>query len=241
MGVPIVISIIPHAMDKLSEDPEAIAYLNSMLETGLVEVALHGYSHREGEFTLSLGEQIQLLREALAESEKILYYREIFSFVPPHNRGNEFTSKAIEMVNKEGHQVQVFSSGIPDKYLFGFDLEGIYHLSRTIDPVKSWELPYPLYSAEEIMAAIGYDDAVLNLHPYTLRTQEERNIILEVIKQLKERPNVEFVTLSGFYSNIAPTLGVHWRPEYILKQMPKAQGVSSSLIFLLMAIILASI
>ena len=242
LGVPLVISIIPHAVDKLSEDPEAVTYLNSVLETGLVEVALHGYDHREeGEFTLSLSEQIQLLREALAESKNTLYYDEIFSLVPPNNRSNDFTSKAIETVNEEGHGVQVFSSGISDKYLFGFDLEGIYHVSRTIDPVKSWELPYPLYSADEITAAIGYDDAVLNLHPYTLRTQEGRSIILEVIKQLKEKPNVEFVTLREFYSNVDPTLGVHWRPEYTLKPVSEAQGVSSSLIFLLMALILAGL
>lgn len=242
LDVPLVISIIPHAVDKLSEDPEAIVYLNSMLETGLIEVALHGYDHiEEGEFTLSLSEQIRVLREALAESEKILYDDEIFSLVPPHNRSNEFTSKAIETVNKEGHRVQVFSSGISDQYLFGFDPEGIYHLSRTVDPVKSWKLPYPLHSVEEILAAIGHDDAVLNLHPYTIRTQEERNIILEVIKRLRDRPNVEFVTLSGFYSNIDPSLGVHWRPEYTLKQVPKAQGASSPVIFLLMAIILAII
>jgi len=241
LGVPLVISIIPHAVDKLSEDPEAVIYLNSMLEKGLVEVALHGYNHREeGEFTLSLSEQTQLLREALAESKKTLYYEEIFSLVPPHNRSNEFTSKAIEAVNEEGHGVRVFSSGILDEYLFGFDPEGIYHVSRTIDPVKSWNLPYPLYSAEEIMAAIGYEDAVLNLHPYTLRTQEERNIILQVIKQLKERPNVEFVTLREFYSNVDPTLGVHWRSEYTLKPVSEGGG-ASSLIFLLMALILAGI
>jgi len=242
LGVPQVISIIPHAVDKLSEDPEAVVYLNSMLEKGLVEVALHGYDHREeGEFTLSLGEQTQLLREALAESRKTLYHEEIFSLVPPHNRSNDFTSKAIETVNEEGHGVQVFSSGISDKYLFGFDPEGIYHVSRTIDPVKSWKVPYPLYSAEEIMAAIGYDDAVLNLHPYTLRTQEGRSIILQVIKQLKERPNVEFVTLREFYSNVDPTLGVHWRPEYALKPVSEGGGVSSSLILLLMALILAGL
>ena len=247
LDVPLVISIIPHGGDKLSEDPEAIAYLNSMLETGLIEVALHGYDHiEEGEFTLSLSEQIRVLREALAESEKILYHDEIFSLVPPYNRSNEFTSKAIKTVNKEGHRVQLFSSGFydgrySDKCMFGFDPQGIYHLSRTIDPVKSWKPPYPLYSVEEILAAIGYDDAVLNIHPLILETKEERNIILEVIKRLRDRPNVEFVTLSGFYSNIDPSLGVHWRPEYTLKQVPKAQGVSSPVILLLMAIILAII
>jgi hypothetical protein len=90
--------------------------------------------------------------------------------------------------------------------MIGFDPEGIYHISRSIEPIKSWEPPYPLYSVEEIVAAIGYDDAVLNINPLRLETKEEQNIILEVIKRLKERPNVQFVTLKEFYSNMDPTL-----------------------------------
>jgi len=212
LNVPLTISIIPHKGAKLSEDPEAINYLNSMVEKGLIEVALHGYDHREGgEFTLSLNDQMQILRKALEESKKILSYDEIFSVVAPYDASNEFTSKAIKAVNKDGHNVRVFSSGFfgekySDKYMFGFDPEGIYHISRTIDPIKSWEPPYTLYSVEEILAAIGYDDAVLNIHPFRLETEERQNIILEVIKRLKKRPNIEFVTLRDFYFNINPTL-----------------------------------
>ena len=215
LNVPLTISIIPYLGDRLSEDPEAVNYLNSILEKGLAEVALHGYDHRKGgEFTLPLEEQIGILRDALAESERILSYDEVFSLVPPHNASNEFTSKAIRTVNKEGQRVRVISSGIVDEYMFGFDRQGIYHFSRTIDTMKSYSPPYSPYSVEEILAAIGYDDAVLNIHAWSLATQEKQDIILQVIKRLKERPNVEFITLRDFYFSIDPILRlplVAWR------------------------------
>jgi len=207
LDVPLTISIIPDEVDRPGEAPEAITYLNSMLEKGLIEVALHGYDHgKEGEFTLSLEEQVSILRKALTESEKILSYDEIFTLVPSDNVSNEFTSKAIRTVNKEGCGLRVISSGIKDKYMVGFDPEGIYHISRTISPLKSESPPYPLYSVEEILSSIGYDDAVVNIHPWSLVEQEKQDTILEVIKRLKERPNVEFVTMRDFYFNMDPTL-----------------------------------
>ncbi len=207
LDVPLTIGIIPNAADRSSEDHQAIEYLNSMLEKGLIEVALNIYSNREdGEFTLSLSEQTDILRKALAESEKILSYDEMFSLVPPHNASNEFTLKAIRTVNEEGHRLRVISSDIEDKYMFGFDPQGIYHISRTISPLKSYSPPYSLYSVEEILANIGHDDAVLNIHPWNLEEEEKQDTIIEVIKHLKERPNVEFVTLRDFYFNIDPTL-----------------------------------
>lgn len=241
LDVPLTISIIPSGADMLSEYPEAVAYLNSKLEEGLTEVALHGYGHGEREFTLPLAEQIGILRKALAESEKILSYDEIFSLVPPNNASNEFTSKAIRTVNKEGHRVRVISSGIGDKYMIGFDPEGIYHISRSIDIIKSYSSPYPLSSVEEILTAIGYDDAVVNIHPWSLTTRERQDTVLEVIKRLKERPNVEFVTLEGYYSSIDPTLSVHWQPGYTLRQVTNAQRISRGLIFLLVMVGLALI
>ena len=146
-----------------------------------------------------------MLRDALLESEKILSHDEVFGIIPPYDKSNEFTSEAIETVNREGQRVRVISSGIVDKYMFGFDPQGIYHISRTISPLKSYSPSYSLYSVEEILASIGHDDAVLNIHPWSLATQERQDTVLEVIKRLKERPNVEFVTLREFYSNIDPT------------------------------------
>ncbi len=241
LDVPLTISAIPSGAGKLGEDAEAIAYLNSKLEEGLTEVALHGYAHREREFASPLGEQIDILRKALAESEKILLYDEIFSLVPPNNAGNEFTSKAIETVNKEGHRVRVISRGIGDRYMIGFDPEGIYHISRSIDVIKSYSSPYPLYSVDEILAAIGYDDAVLNIHPWSLATQERQDTVLEVIKRLKERPNVEFVTLEGYYSSMDPTLSVHWQPGYTLSQVTNGHQIGRGLLFLLVLVGLALI
>ena len=242
LDVPLTMSIIPSGAGKLSEDTEAITYLNSKLEEGLTEVALHGYGHEEREFTFPLGEQIDILRKALAELEKILSYDEVFSLVPPHNASNEFTSKAIRTVNKEGHRVRVISSGIGDKYMIGFDPEGVYHISRSIDIIKlPYTSPYPIHSVEEILAAIGYDDAVVNIHPWSLATQEKQDTVLEVIKRLKERPNVEFVTLEGYYSSIDPTLSVHWQPGYTLRQVTNAQRIGRGLIFLLVLIGLALI
>jgi len=234
LGVPATIGIIPHAGARLSQDPEAIAYLNSRLEEGLIEVALHGYDHREvGEFTLSLSEQKQILRKALTESDEILYEDEIFSLIPSYNVSNQFTSKAIEAVNKEGYQVRVFSSGFGDKYMFGFDPEGIYHISRTIDVIKSWEAPYPLYSVEEILKAIGNDDAVLKIHPLRLEREEQQTLILEVIQRLKERSNVEFVTLRDFYFNMDPTLRLalaSWR--YFQRNTESSTGLVYSTVLM---------
>lgn len=233
LDVPLTISIIPHETDRLSKDPEGVNYLNSMLGKGLIEVALHGYDHREGaEFTFSLNEQTDILRDALAESEKILSYHQIFSLVLPCNASNEFTSKAIKIVNKEGHQVRVFSSGIGDKYIFGFDPEGIYHISRTISSVKSYTPPYPLYSVEEILAAIGYDDAVLSIDVLGLEKEEQQNIILEVIKHLKERPNVEFVTLRDLYFNIDPTLRLALYAWRYFKENTDSTGLVYSVVLI---------
>ncbi|MQY59921.1 MAG: hypothetical protein GH144_10045, partial [Clostridia bacterium] len=47
LDVPLTIGIIPNAADRLSKDYEAIEYLNSMLEKGLIEVTLNIYSNRE--------------------------------------------------------------------------------------------------------------------------------------------------------------------------------------------------
>ena len=207
LDVPLTIGIIPNAADRLSKDYEAIEYLNSMLEKGLIEVTLNIYSNREdGEFTLSLSEQTDILRDALLESEKILSHDEVFGIIPPYDKSNEFISEAIETVNREGQRVRVISSGTVDKYMFGFDPQGIYHISRTISPLKSYSPPYSLYSVEEILASIGHDDAVLNIHPWSMAIQENQDIIIEVIERMKGRPNVEFVTLRDFYFNIGPTL-----------------------------------
>ncbi len=207
LDVPLTIGIISNAADRLSKDYEAIEYLNSMLKKGLIEVTLNIYSNREdGEFTLSLSEQTDILRDALLESEKILSHDEVFGIIPPYDKSNEFISEAIETVNREGQRVRVISSGIVDKYMFGFDPQGIYHISRTISPLKSYSPPYSLYSVEEILTSIGHDDAVLNIHPWSLAIQENQDIIIEVIERMKGRPNVEFVTLRDFYFNIDPTL-----------------------------------
>ncbi len=207
LDVPLTIGIITNTADKLSEDYQAIEYLKSMLEKGLIEVALNIYSNREdGEFTLSLNEQTDMLRDALLESEKILSHDQVFGIIPPYDKSNEFISEAIETVNREGQRVRVISSGIVDKYMFGFDPQGIYHISRTISPLKSYSPPYSFYSVEEILTSIGHDDAVLNIHPWNLEEEEKQDTIIEVIKHLKERPNVEFVTLRDFYFNIDPTL-----------------------------------
>jgi len=207
LDVPLTIGIIPNAADRLSEDYQAIEYLNSMLEKGLIEVALNIYSNREdGESTFSLSEQTDVLRDALLESEKILSDDQVFSIIPLYQKSNEFISETTETVNREGQRVRVISSGIVDKYMFGFDRQGIYHISRTISPLKSYNPPYSLYSVEEILTSIGHDDAVLNIHPWSLAIQENQDIIIEVIERLKGRPNVEFVTLRDFYFNMDPTL-----------------------------------
>jgi len=212
LGIPLTISMIPLAGGRLSQDPEATAYLNNMIDKERIEVALHGYTHEKPEeFTLSLDSQIKILREALEEAKKILWQDEITSLVPPYDAYNEFTSKAIRTVNKEGNKIKIISSKFSsgkylDKYMFGYDPEGIYHISRTIDPVKSWEPPYRLYSVEEILTMIGYDDAVLVVHPLVLETKQQQDVIIEVIKRLKKRKNVEFVTLRDFYFKIDPAL-----------------------------------
>lgn len=113
------------------------------------------------------------------------------------------------------------------------DPEGIYHISRTIDVIKSWETPYPLYSVEEILKAIGNDDAVLKIHPLGLEREEQQTLILEVIQRLKERPNVEFVTLRDFYFNMDPTLRLaraSWR--YFQRNTESSTGLVYSTVLI---------
>ena len=209
LDVPLTIGIIPSAADRLSKDHQDTEYLNSMLDKGSIEVAINIYGNREdGESTLSLSEQTDILRDALLQSEKIILHDQLFSVIHPYDESNEFISQAIETINRKGQGVRVISSGIVDKYMFGFDPQGIYHISRTISPIKSYSSPYSLYSVEEILAMIGHDDAVLDIHPWSLAIQQDQDIIIEVIERLKGRPNVEFVTLRDFSFNMDPLLRV---------------------------------
>ncbi len=121
------------------------------------------------------------------------------------------------------------------------NFSGTLLFSRTIDTVKSWEAPFPLYSSQEILAAIGYDDAILNIHPELLADPQQQDVILEVIKRLKERANLEFVTLKQYYSEIDPTSGRYWQPGSTLKQIPKTQQLGSVALFLLLIVIGISI
>lgn len=194
-NVPCTVAVIPKG---LNDSFHAMKYLKNIKNAG-VELAVHGYSHKDAELNKTLEEQTKILEKALKELEPV---KPIRSVVPPLDAINNHTAEALQKVDKGLIIISANKAG--DSYLFGFDNKGVYHISRTVDIVKKWEEPCQLKTYEKILSEIGDDDAVLMVHPQIHETKEHTEHLIGLVKKLKSNPKIKFVTLHDFYQTVTP-------------------------------------
>ena len=125
-NIPCTYGVIPYASDTFTDDPancvamdlETAGRLTGAVRSGLVEVALHGFAHRdnaiapkspgsESEFRgLSYSSQLRMLSSGKATLES-LYRVSVTTFIPPWDSYDENTLRALEDLGFE----MVSSSG----------------------------------------------------------------------------------------------------------------------------------
>ncbi len=211
LNVPQTIAAIPSVGRRLSEDKKAKKFLESMYKKGLIEIAMHGFNGDSYEFLQKYDAQKNMMLNSFEEFDKITK-QDISTVIITTSRKNEYTSKIIRDLNKNNNKkINIISSTFSkDEYIFGFDKDNVYHISRTIDIVKDWSAPlYPLKSLDEIINLVGSDDAVINIHPFRNETQEKQEHVIDLVKKLKENKNIKFVTTKEFYEENTKPLGVY--------------------------------
>ncbi len=208
--VPQSVAVVPQTERKISDDPEAVSFLRDMVRSGHIEVTMHGYNHSDHpEFKQPLQDQIQTLQQALSEFKSILPYYKIRALIPPYNQFNSDTSIAMRKINEQGGDLDILASNFPyqDKIVFGFDDQGIYHLSRTIDTVADWK-KYNLRPVEEVIDELGDDDGVLMLHPWLHKGEGGKGYLRSLVKKLQKKSHVRFVTMVEFFDEVTQKLGI---------------------------------
>jgi predicted deacetylase len=114
-GVPYVVGVIPNANPRFVAsakgrdpltfdlDPEKTALLRRSIESGRVQLAMHGYTHtnhqpstwRSAEFQRSEVQQVQDLLEGRAMLLRTFGLSSITTFIPPFNGWNGYTASAL--------------------------------------------------------------------------------------------------------------------------------------------------
>lgn len=115
-GVPIVLGVIPeqnpsgdYPTAPLIEDEQRMTLLRTIMDQGLVEIALHGYTHenlvsegRPSEFTgLPRDEQMKRIIQGKKSLEEWLDI-EVDVFIPPFNT---YDNTTLEILNQEGFRI----------------------------------------------------------------------------------------------------------------------------------------
>ncbi len=210
LGVPQTISVIPAVDVKMSNDYQAKKFLENMYKKGLIEIAMHGYNGEYGEFLQDFEEQKDMMLKAFREFDKITS-QNISTVVISNSQSNEFTSKAINYLNKnDNRKISIMSSLFPqDEYVFGFDPDGVFHVSRLIDLIQDWAEPYPLLPINKVIELMGSDDTIINIHPFRHETEEKQQYLIDLINKLGENKNIKFVTMKEFYDETTKPLGVY--------------------------------
>jgi len=95
----------------ISQNPELCNYLDGLVQQGLVEILLHGYSHLFHEFN---SYDVPVLRDKLqrgrAELEKAFPHADITTFIAPYNA---VTARSIDVILGEGLHFHMDSKDIP--------------------------------------------------------------------------------------------------------------------------------
>lgn len=197
--VPLTVAVIPYASDAdlsgrlrpLAADARRCELLRQAMQDGVVEIALHGYSHRyltpEGEFPgLPECEQRRRLLAGKRELESSLDTR-IAIFVPPNNAYDETT---VKLLAQAGLLILCGSAIGP----VGND--DLMYLPAT---TQWWQLEEALTSATQFP---GPSLIVVMLHPFDYQpegTREEIHRRLakldEIVGRVKDMPGVEIVSL----------------------------------------------
>ena len=205
---------------------QKIALLKKYLAEGAIEVALHGFSHRnhvpEGkgrhsEFSgLTEAQQTAVLQTAKASLEQALGSR-VRAFVPPFNQYDHTTIRVLEML--------------------GFELVsgGMRSFSNTRSTLKF--MPGTVY-VDKLAGVIdnalraGHEDAVVvvTMHPYDIVESGEKmpafrkdhhQMTLQAIKEdldrIGKRPGVEFVSVTRLLDGSEDFSIARWKANLALK------------------------
>jgi len=204
--IPITVGVIPFVCAGNAHDPipqpvlplsnEKAQILSQGLEKGLIEVALHGYTHqtREGktytEFRdAAFHEQMQRIKEGKEFLENMVRAK-IVTFIPPWNTYDYWTTVAIDRLNFE-----ILSAG---RYAEPYGVRRIRYLPATCDLRN-------IYKAMHVISTPGMNlnepIVIILFHPYDfLESGDSRAFITlsemeELISRLTRLDRVSFSTL----------------------------------------------
>jgi peptidoglycan/xylan/chitin deacetylase (PgdA/CDA1 family) len=212
-SIPCTYGVIPYVSDKFTDDPascttidrETAEKLTDAVRSGLVEIALHGFVHRENtsapashgyesEFRgLAYSSQLRMLSAGKATLES-LYHVSVTTFIPPWNSYDENTLRALDDL--------------------GFDLVSGASMTFAIAASAGFErlqfLPYtclPAHLREAVDFARVSPDSdpiiVVMLHPSNfvefdgVRGRFSRQSFADLLTWLAAQPDVATSTLGG--------------------------------------------
>ncbi len=164
-NIPCTYGVIPYASDTFTDDPancmaidlETAGKLTGAVRSGLVEVALHGFTHSanaiaptrpvyESEFRgLGYSSQLRMLSAGKATLES-LYHVSVTTFIPPWNSYDENTLRALEdlgfeVVSSSGQTYGIAASGrfqrlkfLPYTCMPGHEREAVEFARNSSDP-----------------------------------------------------------------------------------------------------------
>ena len=165
-GVPHTLGVIPShpSGELLSDDPDMVAYLNSIKGTTGVELALHGWQHSASEFAgLTLTQAQAKITSGLAELQSTLGIVPK-TFIPPYNAFNSNTLQAC--VNKG--LTRFSAASYSDPAAWTESPAGLLHVPSVVD-FQDWNNNGAVKGAAQIIqeceAALALrDTVVLQIH-----------------------------------------------------------------------------
>ena len=165
-GVPHTLGVIPShpSGELLSDDPDMVAYLNSIKGTTGVELALHGWQHSSYEFaSLTLAEAQSKIASGLAELQSTLGIVPT-TFIPPYNAFNSNTLQAC----LGGGLTRFSAASYSDPAAWTESPAGLLHVPSVVD-FQDWNNNGAVKSAAQIIgeceAALALRDVVvLQIH-----------------------------------------------------------------------------
>ena len=216
----------PDAVPAILLSEEKIALLKKYQAEGAVEVALHGFSHRnhvpEGkgrhsEFTgLSEAQQAAVLQTAKASLEQALG-SQVRVFVPPFNEYDQITVKVLHALGFE--LVSAGMGGFTDTQTTLKFLPGMVYVEKLAGVVDN-------------ALQAGHEDAmvVVTMHPYDIVESGEKmpafrrnhhqmtlQAIREDLDRIGKRPEVEFVSVTRLLDGGEDLSIARWKANLALK------------------------
>ncbi|MBM3330325.1 DUF2334 domain-containing protein [candidate division WOR-3 bacterium] len=212
-NIPCTYGVIPYVSETFTDDPANCAAidpgtagrLTAAARTGLVEVAMHGFAHRdnamapkspgsESEFRgLGYSSQLRMLSAGRAALES-LYHVRVTTFIPPWNSYDENTLRALEdigfeMVSGSGQTHGIADSGGFKKLRFLPYTCTPGHLREAVDFARISSDPDPIIVV--LLHAFNFFESDRDRGQFTYQT------FGDLLSWLAAQPDVAAQTLSG--------------------------------------------